>query len=792
MASFRSIALALLIMEEAIATESRIELTPSEQQWLQNHPIVRYAIDSYWPLEYVADGKHQGLTSNFLDEITKISGLRFEMVSSENWVQTLELLAKGEIDLTTSISKELIDSNIIDSMLLSDVFFVGTTVVVTRSGYPILFSPNKLNGKTVAVKGGGAYEHYLRKKFPDITLLLLNDPEEALNALVVGEADAVIGLDCVLQLIIARKFFGKLHVAGVLSDMPVISSMGVHPNAVELQSIINKSLAVLPNNTIDKIVERWLERTDFGAPSWATIFHYYTIEFVIFLILIVLLIIMTRRAIRAKKAAEHSEHVKSNFLAMMSHEIRTPMNGILSSIELLKNTPLSEAQCKLTKLANVSARNLLELLDDVLDSSKLEADKINLELVPTDLFQLVETLVNIHQIHAKSRDSRIVLEVKGLNDVLVLIDPVRVRQILTNLLSNAVKFTHAGEIIVNVELNGEHANIQTLELSVRDTGVGIELTQQCRLFQAFVQANTSITRRYGGSGLGLSICKQLTTLMRGKIDLQSQPGKGTCVTLSLPVGVEPLTQTDYSRNEKISEITEAGQSCNNVHSRQVLVIEDHDISRQTIKLQLSNLGYTSIIAGDGKAGLTALQVHDDISLILLDYHLPDMDGYEVAHRIRLWERAKTKPRTPTILISASSSHKSPSQCAEHDIDGKLGKPIELLALQQVLELWLPHTFVQYPSPPTIPNVPLRRLFEITSQEDVALLREAIEKNDQIRAAHYAHRLHGAALTVGAIELAKLAGDLDRKLREFTDIKSTFSVHLNAIEKEIKNLPSAAP
>ncbi|WP_426210923.1 transporter substrate-binding domain-containing protein [Pseudomonas sp. TWR2-1-1] len=317
--------MALLISCRAYA-DSPYAFTEAEKQWMHEHPVVRYAIDSYWPLEYIENGEHKGLTRDYLREISQISGLQFERVPTQNWKQTLDLIAEGKIDLTTAVSKALIDKDQARKLLLSDVFFVGSTIVVTRTGEPVLFSPHKLNGKVVAVKGGGGYEHYLRKEFPEVKLLLINDPEDALQALAEGDADAAIGMDSVLQMIISRKFFGTLHMSGVLSDMPIVSSMGVSPKSPELLSIINKSLARLPPSTIDEIFDRWLDRTDYGAPSWGMIFRYYQIELICFALLLSALAFMTRRAMLAQKAAQKSEAAKSSFLAMMSHEIRTPMN----------------------------------------------------------------------------------------------------------------------------------------------------------------------------------------------------------------------------------------------------------------------------------------------------------------------------------------------------------------------------------------------------------------------------------------------------------------------------------
>ena len=780
--------MALLISCRAYA-DSPYAFTEAEKQWMHEHPVVRYAIDSYWPLEYIENGEHKGLTRDYLREISQISGLQFERVPTQNWKQTLDLIAEGKIDLTTAVSKALIDKDQARKLLLSDVFFVGSTIVVTRTGEPVLFSPHKLNGKVVAVKGGGGYEHYLRKEFPEVKLLLINDPEDALQALAEGDADAAIGMDSVLQMIISRKFFGTLHMSGVLSDMPIVSSMGVSPKSPELLSIINKSLARLPPSTIDEIFDRWLDRTDYGAPSWGMIFRYYQIELICFALLLSALAFMTRRAMLAQKAAQKSEAAKSSFLAMMSHEIRTPMNGVLSSIELLKGTPMSPPQQELATLANVSARNLLELLDDVLDVSKLEASKIHLESVPTDLQQLAQALADIHQLAARKRNTTVTLAATGLDDVLLILDPVRIRQVIANLLSNAVKFTEHGEVMLSLHFEASTPDSGRLEIQVSDTGIGIDPEQQRHLFQAFVQADNSITRRYGGSGLGLSICKQLVELMGAQIDLQSAPGQGTTVGFNLTVEFrhkDPAAPTTDIEEPLPVEPVTTGQ--------QILVVEDHPINRQTIELQLTELGYRALIVEDGMAALAAMQEHrQNISLILLDCHLPGMDGYEVARRIRQQEQEQGLAAMPIIAISASTDEQHQLKCMDSDIDGNLSKPLSLKALKQIFGLWLPTSDARPVTAPTpISSVSMEDLFSTTSGEDLACLRDAFDKHNLVLALHYAHRLHGSALAMQANELAKRAKELETALRNPSTGDNDWSAMQQGIEEALKSFYRGRP
>lgn len=758
--------------------------TAAEQQWIHAHPVVHYAIDPYWPMEYLENGEHKGLTRDYIDQLTNITGLRFQLVQTANWSETLALIAKNQLDLSTAITRNLLNKSDYKDLLLSSEYFVGSTVVVTRSGEPVLFSPQKLNGKTVAVKGGGAYERYLKKNFPNITLLLIADPEQALEALADERVDAVVGLDVVLQPIITRKFLGTLHLAGVLADMPVISVMGINPASPELASIIDKSLASITSELSDKMLDRWLAKTKYGAPSWGAILRYYSLELAAILFFIMAIILLASRAKRAQKSAQRSEADKTAFLAMMSHEIRTPMNGVLSSIELLQSTELDASQHELATLANVSARNLLEMLDDVLDISKLEAKGISIEYIPTDLSQLARGLADLHRLGALNRKTSLSLNVVGLEEVLLLVDPIRTRQIISNLLSNAVKFTHNGEVILSLEFHPSGPDIGRLKVQVCDTGIGIDQTQQGRLFQAFVQADTSITRRYGGSGLGLSICKQLVELMDGRIYLESEPGKGTQVSCWLPVHfIYKVASTESpALEQQVSPAIAATQ-------KQVLVVEDHPINQRTIRLQLTELGYRALIVEDGVAALAAMQEsRDDIAIVLLDCHLPDMDGYEVCRRIRQQENNRSLAHMPIIAISASTDETHQLKCFESGIDGNLSKPLSLSNLKQLFAVWLlasdlPSTSVQS----TEDTLSLHDLFIKTSREDAALLRDAFETGDLVRALHYAHRLNGSALTIGDNELAMWAKELEDAIRNPETADHKWARRLEIIEASLDRL-----
>jgi two-component system sensor histidine kinase EvgS len=729
-----------------------VEYTEQERAWIREHGPVRYAIDPYWPMEYRdAHGQHRGLTREYIDHIEKVTGLVFEQVDSPDLQHSLQMIERGELDAVSAVSVRLLDDDIRHQLLFSDPYFVGASVIITKAARPITYNPAKLEGQLVAVKGGGGYERYLRRNYPGIQLLLLNDPNQALMAVDEGVADAAIGLDQALRPLVRNKYLDQLHLSGVISDMPAVIAMGLSPNEPLLKSIIDKALGTLTSRETDLIDARWVAQSDFGAPSWRTLLRYYQWELFTLSLGVLLLAVFARHATLARKSAQHSEGVKTAFLAMMSHEIRTPMNAIVSSLELLRRTPLENRQEQLAAMASNSAGNLLELLDNVLDLSRLEARRVELDPQPTDLWGLAEAVADIHRLAAQSKGVGLYLHCDGPDAPRVCVDAVRLRQILSNLLANAVKFTAQGRVDLRLSLSDSGL----LSIDVSDTGVGIEPARQTQLFQPFVQADSSTSRRYGGSGLGLAICKDLATLMGGEIGLDSQLGQGTRVWLRLPVkAVEPLT-------EQAGPVAVQAQALATEVGPCVLLVEDHPVNQTAISLQLEALGYRCEVAADGPTALARLATTSHIEGVLLDCQLPGMDGYEVAQHIRAREQALGLPRMAVLAISAANDDGHRERVFASDMDATLSKPLRLAELQALLNLWVPAT------PPGQPEHKgqLYELFVTSTEADLLRIEAALKAGEVTELGHLAHRIYGAALMVGATEVATLAGALEAQVTE---------------------------
>jgi two-component system sensor histidine kinase EvgS len=784
-----------------------------ERAWIAQHPVLRVGvIADLQPIEYMEDGHPQGLSAEYLAYVSRKTGLRFDYTPyGKNDSARFDDLFAGRLDLLSAVrinGPEGVDRRLIHT----PAYLTTTAVVVTRKKQLLISKIADLDGMTVTLPNLTRFKDVISAKAPDARLVEGGAALAMLRQVAAGQADAAVATEAYLLPFLYREFSDQLQVSGVLTDITTEVAMSLRADQRVLHAIMQKALASMSSDEVRAVRASWLKHDASLDLTLLEITDHYPHEVALAALLLLVLSATAFHTHRLRQRAENKERAKAIFLAVMSHEIRSLMNAVLAAVELLRHTSLDRRQQHFARLVHNGSNTLLALVTDLLDISKLEANRDYIENAPVNIATLVRDAVDLHLLRASEK--HISLTWAGdANPALLMLDEVRLGQILRNLVANAIKFTETGGVAVSFSVS--RSDIGTpkdmrLRVMVADTGIGITPQSQQTLFDPYVQAKDSY-KRSGGTGLGMFICRELLKLMHGTISVSSEVGKGTRIEFSLPAelatsatsataatATHPVSAAAQPEGVQTAAVAlEAAHHSRPLADRpsrklRVLVVEDTPVNQAVLKEQIEGLGCIAVIASDAAEGLLRFGQgpHD---IVLMDCELPDQDGYALTTRLRAIEREAGRARCPVIAISGFSDARHIERCFDAGMDGVLSKPIGLGKLQDTLELWSGATLSFVAALPAAGKSPLDGPWVAQALEhDLHALLEAAALGDIDAARRAAHRLHGATLGIGWSAVAQVAGTLEDLLRAGTHWNTAHANTLQALVRSFRTTTFPAP
>lgn len=668
----------LLISLTLISSESMSEEAPR---------IIRAGLYENNPKIFTDNsGKPSGFFIELLEEIAIKENWQIEYVHG-TWAELLHSLEMGEIDLMPDVA--LSPERLVRFSFHNTPVIGSWSQIYAREGVKIETISDLADKKIILLQGSvqiRAFEQLIRGYNLDTRILSVQSFNDAFLFTSDGEADAAV----------SNQFFGDYFYRDYnLVKTPFIFS----PTSLYFATAKGKNRDLLyaidrhikdwsdtPGSVYYRVLRKWIEKPvpsyNYRSVLWITGGALFMLFFSLgFNFLLQWKVKQkTSKLSIAKSEAEAANRAKSDFLATMSHEIRTPLNAIIgmSDLAIMSNTP-AEQQEYLYAVKD-AGHHLARIINDILDFSKMDSDSFYLEKSVFSISRLVVSVENTFHEEIKEKGLQFYMDIDPALPESVEADSTRIKQIIINLMSNAIKFTDKGSIGISCKADMDtrlSGNQVKISVSVMDTGIGIKPEERENIFSVFQQSETGMSRKYGGTGLGLTISKKLARFMEGDITVESEPGRGSIFTFTFTAGLHEAAD-DVSRDTRLSDAPEKKLN--------VLAVDDNNTNCALIRAVLKKLGHTCLTAADGNEALELVKEHS-FDIILMDIEMPGLDGIEAAKAVRRGDCGKDKAGIPVVALTAHALKEVRDKSFEAGINGYITKPVDITKLNEVLRFF---------------------------------------------------------------------------------------------------------
>ncbi|NEV64617.1 transporter substrate-binding domain-containing protein [Thiorhodococcus minor] len=765
----------------ASGMQAPMELSDEERAYLDATSFRRAFASAWMPFDFAdSEGAPTGVAEDYWTLIRDKLGLRETNGERQPFGDILAAMERGDIDLYAATTRTADRERY---ALFSTPYERYPIAIAGAANAGLFAGTASLQGRRVAVGMDYSAYHLLKARSPGIDFVLVDNTRAALEAVAAGSAEAAVDILPVLHQQIENFPPGRVKLVGV-TDVEFPLQLMVSRRNAALLPLINRAIAAITPEERAAIHNKWLLRQVVTAPDYSLLWQVLATG----LLILATILYWNRRLHlevgrrkqaeaelqRAKDMADRASRAKGDFLANMSHEIRTPLNAVIGLTHLsLQSDPAPPLRAYLGKI-DLSARTLLALINDVLDLSRIEADKLHPRQEPMELDEVLAQVQAM--VEQQAADKGLELRIEGPTEPVgtLLGDGLRLTQVLLNLVGNAIKFTPQGAVTLAVSVEDESAQALRLAFRVTDTGIGIPEDRRADLFEAFTQLDMASTRSHGGSGLGLTISARLVALMGGRLEMESVEGAGSCFWLSLA----------FSRaTEAAKEVAAPVIAPEALRGIRVLMAEDDPVNQLLVRDLLSRRGAEVTLVATGAEAVTAA-AEGSFDMVLMDIRMPEMDGLEASRRIR----ALPDGGPPIVALTANALAGERERCLAVGMDGYLTKPLEPETLYAELyrQLRLPageRAATQPASTAAQPALPgfdaakvrrwlneapdawrsMVRVFVAEYPPAATAIGAALEAGDRTRAGDLLHRLRGAAGALGAEDLTTAAERLEQAL-----------------------------